>query len=143
MSLIGHGVSQGGTFNNNKPSVAAAAATLDMLQGQPVLETIARRGQCLMDGLRQVLHAAGLWATFCGHPSMFSFSFGAEKATCQREWDASDKDLYLRLIEAAIGRGVMPDPDPREPWFLCYSHPDADIDETLNVMADAVRSVKR
>jgi glutamate-1-semialdehyde 2,1-aminomutase len=96
-----------------------------------------------MDGLRQVLDAAGLPATFRGHPSMFSFSFGAEKATCQREWDASDKDLYLRLIEAAIERGVMPDHDPREPWFLCFAHSDADIDETLNVMEDAARSVKR
>jgi glutamate-1-semialdehyde aminotransferase len=38
---------------------------------------------------------------------------------------------------------VMPDHDPREPWFLCYSHSDADIDETLNVMADVVRAVKR
>jgi glutamate-1-semialdehyde 2,1-aminomutase len=143
MSVIGHGVSQGGTFNNNKPGVAAAHATLDLLQSQPVLETIARRGQRLMDGLKQVFDAAGLPATFRGHPSMFSFSFGAEKATCQREWDASDKDLYLRLIEAAIERGVMPDLDPREPWFLCYAHSDADIDETLNVMADAVRSLKR
>ncbi len=46
-------------------------------------------------------------------------------------------------MEAAIERGVMPDYDPREPWFLCYSHSDADIDETLNVMQDAVRAVKR
>ncbi len=37
----------------------------------------------------------------------------------------------------------MPDHDPREPWYLCYAHTDADIDETLNVMADAVRSVGR
>jgi glutamate-1-semialdehyde aminotransferase len=37
----------------------------------------------------------------------------------------------------------MPDHDPREPWFLCYAHSDADIDETLNVMTEAVRSVKR
>ncbi len=46
-------------------------------------------------------------------------------------------------MEAAYERGVMPDYDPREPWFLCYAHTDADIDETLNVMADAVKAVKR
>jgi glutamate-1-semialdehyde 2,1-aminomutase len=143
MSVIGQGVGQGGTFNNNKPGVAAAAATLELLQSQPILETIARRGQRLMDGLKEVFDSAGTPATFRGHPSMFSFSFGAEKATCQREWDASDMSLYEHLIEAAIERGVMPDRDPREPWFLCYSHSDADIDETLNVMADVVKSVKR
>jgi len=47
------------------------------------------------------------------------------------------------LVEAAIERGVMPDHDPREPWYLCYSHSDADIDETLNVMAEVVRTVPR
>jgi len=142
MSIVGQGVAQGGTFNNNKPGVAAAYATLEALQSQPILETIARRGQRLMDGLKQVFETAGLPAAFRGHPAMFSFSFGAEKAACQREWDASDKELYLRVVEAAIERGVMPDHDPREPWFLCFAHSDADINETLNVMADAVRSVK-
>ncbi len=143
MEVIGRGVSQGGTFNNNKPGVAAAYATLDLLQKHPILETIALRGRRLMDGLKQVFEAADLPASFRGHPSMFSFAFGAEGATCQREWDASDKDLYLRLVEAAMERGVMPDHDPREPWFLCYAHTDADIDETLNVMADAARSVRK
>ncbi len=38
-----------------------------------------------------------------------------------------------------IERGVMPDHDPREPWFLSYSHSDSDIDETLNVLRDAVK----
>jgi glutamate-1-semialdehyde aminotransferase len=37
----------------------------------------------------------------------------------------------------------MPDHDPREPWFLCYAHSEADIDETLTVAAEAVRAVGR
>ena len=39
----------------------------------------------------------------------------------------------------AIERGVMPDVDAREPWFLCYEHTDKDIDETLQVYADLVK----
>jgi len=67
---------------------------------------------------------------------MFSFALGVQAVTCQRDWDHSDKDSYLKLVEMAIERGVMPDHDPREPWFLCYSHTDADVDETLSVYAD-------
>ena len=74
---------------------------------------------------------------------MFSFAVGIEKPTCQREWAKSDQDYYLRLADAAIERGVMPDHDAREPWFLCYSHSDADIDETLTVFADIVKTVRR
>ena len=40
MSVIGKGVAQGGTYNNNKPGVAAAYATLKLLKEKPILETI-------------------------------------------------------------------------------------------------------
>jgi glutamate-1-semialdehyde 2,1-aminomutase len=143
MDVIGKGVAQGGTFNNNKCGVAAAYATLDILQKQPILETIARRGRRLMDGLRGIFEEAGIPASVHGYPAMLSFAVGLEKVNNQREWAGSDHNYYLRLMEAAYERGVMPDYDPREPWFLCYSHSDADIDETLNVMQDAVRTVKR
>jgi glutamate-1-semialdehyde 2,1-aminomutase len=143
MSIIGHGVAQGGTFNNNKPGVAAACATLDLIQNQPILETIARRGRRLMDGIKTIFDNAGIPVCMSGHPAMFSFAVGVERVTCQREWDKSDQGYYLRLVEAAIERGIMPDHDPREPWYLCYSHSDADIDGTLNVMAEVVRTVPR
>jgi glutamate-1-semialdehyde 2,1-aminomutase len=143
MEIIGHGVAQGGTYTNNKPGVAAAHATLSLLGNQPVLSTIAQRGRRLMEGLRGIFAEAGLPACLSGHPAMFSFAVGVEKVTGQRDWDHSDRAYYLKLAEAAIERGVMPDHDPREPWFLSYSHSDADIDETLNVMADVVREVVR
>ena len=44
---------------------------------------------------------------------------------------------------ALIERGVMPDSDGREPWFLCYSHTEEDIAETLTVFEEAVKEVKR
>ncbi len=143
MSIIGHGVAQGGTFNNNRPGVAAAYATLKILKEQPILETIAQRGHRLMQGLQKIFDEAGIPVCMNGYPSMFSFAIGIEKPSDQRSWSQSEKDFYLNLIDYAIARGVMPDHDPREPWFLCYAHSDQDIDESLNVMRDAVNSVKR
>jgi glutamate-1-semialdehyde 2,1-aminomutase len=139
MCLIGDGVSQGGTFTNNKPGIAAAWATLTRLQNEPILATIAQRGQRLIDGLRGIFSEAGIPVAFQGYPAMFCFALGVEKVTNQRAWNGSDKQGYLKLVEAAINRGVMPDHDPREPWFLCYAHGDAEIDQTLDVMRDVVR----
>jgi glutamate-1-semialdehyde aminotransferase len=51
--------------------------------------------------------------------------------TCQREWRKATRHVP-RLADKAIERGVMPDHDAREPWFLCYEHSEKDIDETLN-----------
>ena len=143
MSIIGHGVAQGGTYTNNKPGVAAAYATLKLMQEKPILKTIEKRGKRLMDGLKEIFEDNDIPVVFSGYPAMFSFAFGVDKVTCQRDWDKSDQAFYLKLTEKAIERGVMPDHDAREPWFLCYSHSEADIDETLNVYAEIVKNVHR
>lgn len=143
MSIVGHGVSQGGTYTNNKPGVAAAYATLKLLRDKPILKTIEGRGKRLMDGLKDIFEDNDLLVTMSGHPSMFSFALGIDRVTSQREWDKSDKHLYLELAEAAIERGIMPDHDAREPWFLCYEHSESDVDETLNVYAEVVKAAKR
>jgi glutamate-1-semialdehyde 2,1-aminomutase len=143
MSIIGHGVSQGGTYTNNKPGIAAAWATLKRLQSRPVLKDIASRGQRLMDGVSQILSETGMPFCVNGYPAMFTFAIGAEKISNQREWNATEREYYLRIMDAMIEHGVMPDHDPREPWFLCAAHSDADIDTTLDVFRSAVKVAPR
>lgn len=143
MSIIGHGVAQGGTYTNNKPGIAGAYATLSLLKSKPILKTIEKRGQRLMDGLKDIFEENDIPAVFTGYPAMFSFSLNTDSVTCQRDWSQSDHELYIKLADKAIARGVMPDRDAREPWFLCYEHSDADIDETLNVYAEAAKEVKK
>jgi glutamate-1-semialdehyde 2,1-aminomutase len=143
MSHIGRGVSQGGTYTNNKPGVAAAYATLQLLKARPILKQIQDRGARLMGGLKDIFEENDVPIVMSGYPAMFSFALDVEQVTCQRDWDKSDKALYLRLAELAVEHGVMPDMDPREPWFLCYEHSESDIDETLNVYAEIVKTAKK
>jgi len=143
MSIIGHGVAQGGTYTNNKPGVAGAYATLSLLQSAPVLETIAARGRRLMEGLKEIFEDNDIPVAMTGYPAMFSFSPGLETVTCQRDWALSNHAMYTELVEKAIARGVMPDHDAREPWFLCYQHSEADVDAALNVYAEIVKEVDR
>jgi glutamate-1-semialdehyde 2,1-aminomutase len=143
MSIIGQGVAQGGTYTNNKPGIAGAYATLSLLKSKPILKTIEKRGQRLMEGLKEIFDENDIPSVFTGYPAMFSFSLNTDSVTCQRDWAKSDHELYIQLADKAIARGVMPDRDAREPWFLCYEHSDADIDETLNIYAEAAKEVKR
>ena len=96
-----------------------------------------------MDGLKEIFEENDMQAVFTGYPAMFSFSLGIETVSCQRDWATSNHALYLSLVEKAIERGVMPDYDSREPWFMCYEHSDADVDETLAVYAEIVKEVKK
>ena len=137
-------VAHGGTYTGNAVGAAAADATLDILEKEPVIETIFQRGQQLMDGIDGILTRAGIPHCVIGLPPIFGLILGTdEEPTDFRAYLEGDAALYERLAMALIERGVMPDSDGREPWFLCYSHGEQEIAETLTVFEEAVKDVKR
>jgi glutamate-1-semialdehyde 2,1-aminomutase len=145
MSVIQPGrVAQGGTFCGNVAGTAAADATLEILETQPILETIAKRGQRLQAGIGKVLTEANIPHAIMGPPQMFGFVLGqAQAPTNYRDALDTNMQLYHSIVAEMIERGAMPEPDNREPWFLCYEHSEADIDETLNIFYDSVKAVIR
>jgi glutamate-1-semialdehyde 2,1-aminomutase len=137
-------VSHGGTYTGNVVGTAAADATLEILETEPIIETIFERGQRLMDGIHEILTRAGIPHAVTGLPPTFSFVLGVdEEPTDFRAYLQADAALYERLVMALIERWVMPDCDGREPWFLCYSHSEQDIADTLTAFEDAMKEVKR
>ena len=48
-----------------------------------------------------------------------------------RDWVNTDHDLYDAVASEMHARGAMPEPDSREPWFLCAAHDDADEAKAL------------
>jgi glutamate-1-semialdehyde 2,1-aminomutase len=142
--IEGGGVAHGGTYAGNTIGVAAADATLEILEAEPIFETINQRGRQLMDGIDEILSDAGIPHFVTGVPSMFSYLLGADEEPFDfRDYCAGDDALYERLSYALIERGVMPDCDGREPWFLCYSHSEQDIADTLTAFNEAVHEAKQ
>lgn len=143
MSVIEPGrVFHGGTYCGNVTAVAAALATLEVLETTDALQTIAARGQRLMQGIDDILSEAGLEHALTGHPAMFSFVLGLSQPPREyRDLERLDVELYERIHAAARRRGIEYELDAKEPWFLCQAHTEADIDETLNALADAVLEV--
>lgn len=135
-------VAHGGTYCGNVVAATAAAATLEILETQPVLETIAANGQVLMAGIDEILTRAGVPHTVTGVGAMFSVLLGRNAPPVDyRSYAKFDAALFGELGAALIERGVLVDDDPREPWFLSYSHDAAVIGETLQIVEDAVESV--
>ena len=142
MSVIQPGrVGIGSTYCGNVAGTAAADATLELLETQPILDTIGRRGKRLMDGIDKVLSEANIPHALMGPPQMFGFVLGIDKApTNYRDALDTNMKLYEHIMWEMIQRGAMPEPDNREPWFLCYDHTDDVIDETLNIFYDSVNA---
>ena len=136
-------VAHGGTYSGNVAGTAAAVATLEILETQPIIATINQRGRKLMDGLSEVLTEAGIPHVVTGVPSMFSMFLGSDQEPHDfRDYLQGDGELYEKIAMKLIQHGAMPDSDGREPWFLCYSLSDQDVDDTLNMFNDAVKEAK-
>ncbi|MBN1657605.1 MAG: aspartate aminotransferase family protein [Anaerolineae bacterium] len=143
MGRIGAGVAHGGTYCANVTAVAAADATLEILEDGQVLAGINAQGDKLKAGLSEILEDAGIAHQIQGPGGMFGIVLTEEGPPHDfRAFARHDADLYEHLAMELVERGVIPDPDAREPWFLCAAHDDQAIAETIEIFADAVSAVK-
>ena len=138
MSVLPDRVSHGGTYAGNRVAAAAAVATLSILRDGTVLEGIRQRGLSIQRGLDRILSERGLAHTFTGVPAMFGIMFTEEEVREYRDWVKTDHELYDAIAVGMQARGAMPEPDSREPWFLCSAHDDADEARTLEAFEGAV-----
>jgi glutamate-1-semialdehyde 2,1-aminomutase len=135
-------VAHGGTYTGNVAGAAAADATLELLETQPIIETINQRGRILMSGLDEILSDRGIPHVVLGLPPMFSIILGTDEEPHDfRGYLGGDAALYEKITMELIARGAQPDADGREPWFMCYSHSEQDVADTLTMFEDAVKAV--
>lgn len=143
MTIEPGAMAHGGTYSGNVVGTAAADTVLDILETQPVIETINQRGRTLMDGINEVLTEAGIPHVVTGVPPMFGVFLGSEEEPRDfRDYLSGDGELYEAIGMQLAHRGVMPDSDGREPWFLCYALSEGDVGETLNIFNDSVKAAK-
>src|SRR5437870_2292405 len=126
MSVLPDKVSHGGTYAGNRVAAAAAVKTLTIIKETDALEKIHATGRRIQGGLAEALNEKALAHTFTGHPSLFGIFFAETAPTEYRDWATSDHDLYDAIAIGMHVRGAMPEPDSREPWFLCEAHASGD-----------------
>ncbi len=135
-------VAHGGTYCGNVVAASAAAATLEIIETQPVIETIFARGRALSEGISGLLARRSIPHVVCGVPSMFSVLLGSDVApTDYRTYSTFDAGLFAQLGAALIANGVFVGDDPREPWFLSYSHSEAVVADTLERVETALTAL--
>ncbi len=136
------GVAHAGTFGANGSSMAAAKAVLNILDASPVLEDLAERGTRMKNEMDRILTDADIPHQMTGHPNMQGFLITETPIADVRGLAHHNGKMYSQILGYLYDHGVWAEDDAREPWFLCESHNDAIIDETLNIFADAVKAAK-
>lgn len=139
MDAISTGVvSHAGTFNSHPVCLAAAAATLDLLDKDrneiyPRLFSLGRR---LSAGLSEAAQKAGVSAYVGGPGPVVQTYLGTTSPVRNyRDFAATDRELTTRFHAALLDRGV--NIVPRGLWFLSAAHTENDVEETLAAAGDA------
>ena len=130
-------VYQAGTLSGNPLAMAGGIATLRALTPL-VHEDIAGRTANLVQGLRECAARHGIPFTADCAGSMWGFFFRAEPVRSFTDAKASDVERFKRFFHAALDRGVYLAPSAFEAAFMSAAHTEADIDETLQRLDDAL-----
>lgn len=145
MQVVGShagGVVHGGTYTANLVALSAAHATLKILAETNALQTINQAGENIKAVLGRVFSAAGMEHTFAGPPAMFGIHFSQQVPTNYRDWRKTNSDLYRQFAWELIARGVMLEPDSREPWFICEAHQHMDLGWLEDVATQAMSAAQ-
>jgi glutamate-1-semialdehyde 2,1-aminomutase len=130
-----------GTFAGNAVAATAALATIEVLETEPVHEHIFRLGNRMRIGLTELAQALGVPATAGGFGSVFHFIFAEGPIESYADVRHNDVELFLEYRRQLIARGIfeMSDVDGMRS-HVSYSHTDIDIDRTLEVSGESLRS---
>jgi glutamate-1-semialdehyde aminotransferase len=111
------------TYSGETVSLAAARATLEVLRTEPVIEHIWDRGAELREGLRRLIGGVSFGVELAGNPPRSALGFS--------EGDGLSSPLLRGLfLQECHKAGVL----FGGPIFTTYSHSEADIERTLEVV---------
>ena len=133
-------VVHGGTYTANLVGLSAAHCTLDILTHTDALQTVHRVGEQVRDLLGRVFTQAGIEHTFAGPSSMLGIHFTPTVPQTYRDWRKTNSSLYRAFCWQLIDRGVMLEPDSREPWFFCEAHQHMDFAWLEEVATQAMQA---
>ena len=84
-------------------------------------------------------NSKGIAHHLTGASPMFSVMFTERVASEYRDWADTDHDLYDEVALGMMARGVMPEPDSREPWFMCEAHAEGDtVDRVVTCFGESL-----
>lgn len=112
------------TMGGETLSLAAACAAMDKLKREPVVQTLAERGQQLLDGAQPLIdkHGLGEVLSLSGHPSWSFLSFADGLGATSFE----TKTLFMQEV---FERGIL----AYGTHTMTYAHTPADVERLLAV----------
>ena len=120
------------TFGGETVSLAAARATMNVLDREPVIEHLWRLGGRLRQGIEKAAEESKIPVKLNGNPPRSGLVF-------QNADGKESYELKTLFMQETVKRGIL----FGGPVFITYSHNDQDIDRTLDAVAEAFRVMRQ
>ncbi len=130
-----------GTFNGNAVGCAAAMATIEVLEREPVHQHVFRLGERLCKGLRDIHQRLGIAATVAGFGSVFLTYFMEGPIESYSDLLRNDAERFVDYRRRLIRRGIFKLPLNLKRNHVSYSHTDAHVDRTLEASEDVLKEI--
>ncbi len=130
-----------GTFNGHPAMVAAALATIEKLEREPVHEHVFRLGERARTGLQEMYDSLDLPVVVSGFGSVFVSYFLQGPVRRYDDLLANDADLFVGYRQKLMEHGIFELPLNLKRSHVSYAHTDADIDRLIEATRAAVQSV--
>jgi glutamate-1-semialdehyde 2,1-aminomutase len=127
-----------GTFNGHPPTAAAALATIEKLQREPVHEHVFALGERTRAGLTELYARLGVPAVVSGYGSVFLTYFLEGPVRSYDDLLANDVDLFVGYRRELMKEGIFELPLNLKRSHFSYAHTDADVDRLLEATETAV-----
>lgn len=120
------------TYGGETMALAAARATLDVLQREPVIEHIWTVGRNLREGLERAAAESNIPLRLVGNAPRSGFVFLDEAGN-------ESAELRTLFLQETVKRGVL----FGGPVFVTWSHTEEDVRRTVEASAEAFRLIRR
>jgi len=141
MQLVADGtVIHAGTMNSGNPCIAAALATIEVLEEAGTHDRLFELGQQLMHGLTKIAEETGHSILVQGMGPMFHVGFtDAEKVDDFRGTFAYDKAKYAQFLQGMQERGIRL--IGRGLWYISAVHTAEDIEFCLEMARETLQEM--
>jgi glutamate-1-semialdehyde 2,1-aminomutase len=120
-----------GTFNGHPATTAAALATLEKLEREPVHEHVFRLGERARTGLQALYDRLGVPAVVSGFGSVFVSYFLEGPVVSYDDLLRNDVELFVGYRRELMKEGIFELPLNLKRSHFSYAHTDDDVDRLL------------
>jgi len=134
-------VYQAGTLSGNPLAMTAGITTLKKLKEKGIYKELKEKTDYLVKGMKEISMEKGLAVQFNSHTGLFSQFFTPEKVVDYDTALKTDQKVFKEYFKGMLARGIYLAPSPFEATFLSLAHRQEDLDQTLEVYQQVVRSL--